>query len=228
MKVHVLTLFPNLIENFLHESIMGIAREKSLLEVSLHDYRDATNDKHRTVDDRPFGGGPGMVIKPEPVFTTIENVIKNSDHPQMPLIMLTPQGERFGQGRAQWLSEQDEWLVLCGRYEGFDERIHQGFPWIEVSLGDFVLSGGEIAALGLIEASTRLIPGVLGHHESALQDSFTSGKLDHPHYTRPRSFRGEEVPETLLNGNHEEIKAWRGQEAQQRTETWHAEHGEKS
>jgi tRNA (guanine37-N1)-methyltransferase len=218
--VHVLTLFPRLFENFLQESIVGIARDKGCLDVELTDYRDYATDRHRTVDDRPFGGGPGMVIKPEPVFAAVEDVLSRSGRPDMPKVLFTPQGEPLGQERAQWLSEQAEWLVLCGRYEGFDQRIHDGFGWIELSLGPFVLSGGELPAMAAIEASTRLIPGVLGDEESALQESFVDGLLEHPHYTRPRSFRGMDVPDVLLKGHHEEIAAWRRTQAERRTRAW--------
>lgn len=220
--VHVLSLFPGLFENFLDESIVGIARDKGRLDVALHDYRAATTDRHNTVDDRPYGGGPGMVIKPEPVFDTVERVLADSAHPDMPLLLLTPTGDTFSQDMAAELAEQPEWLVLCGRYEGFDQRIHDGFAWREVSLGDFVLSGGEVAAMAMIEASARLLPDVLGHEESALQDSFTSGRLDHPHYTRPYEFRGHTVPDVLLSGHHSEIEAWRREQAEARTAHWKA------
>lgn len=222
MKVQVLTLFPRLFDNFLQESIVGIAAEKGALSVQLTDWRDYTTDRHRTVDDRPFGGGPGMVMKPEPIFAAVEDVLERSENPGMPKILFTPQGRPMDQATAEWLSGEPEWMALCGRYEGFDERVHDGFDWHEVSLGPFVLSGGEVAAMALIEASTRLIPGVLGDEESARQDSFTDGRLDHPHYTRPRSFRGKDVPDVLLNGNHEEISTWRRAESERRTAEWRA------
>ncbi|MHC4846784.1 MAG: tRNA (guanosine(37)-N1)-methyltransferase TrmD [Planctomycetota bacterium] len=222
MKVQVLTLFPRLFDNFLQESIVGIARDKGALQVQLTDWREYTTDRHRTVDDRPFGGGPGMVMKPEPIFAAVEDVLERSENPGMPKILFTPQGRPMDQATAEWLSGETEWMALCGRYEGFDERVHEGFDWHEVSLGPFVLSGGELAAMALIEASTRLIPGVLGDEESARQDSFTDGRLDHPHYTRPRSFRGKDVPDVLLNGNHEEISTWRRTESERRTAEWRA------
>jgi tRNA (guanine37-N1)-methyltransferase len=222
VRVHVLTLFPGLFENFLDESIVGIARDKGLLEVDVVDYREHSTDRHRSVDDRPFGGGPGMVIKPEPVFAAVEAVKARSQRPEMPKLLVTPTGERLTQARVRWLSEQPEWLVLCGRYEGFDQRVHEGFDWVELSLGDFVLSGGELPAMALIEASTRLLPGALGHEESAEQDSFSQGLLDHPHYTRPRSFRDRHVPEVLLNGDHQQIAAWRRAQAEQRTAHWNS------
>ena len=220
MRVHVLTLFPRLFENFLDESIVGIARAKGLLEVSVVDFREHSVDRHRSVDDRPFGGGPGMVIRPEPVFAAVEQVLAQAGRPEMPKLLVTPTGAPFDQERARWLAAQPEWLVLCGRYEGFDERIHEGFDWVEVSLGDFVLSGGEVPAMALIEASTRLLPGALGDEESAEQDSFSHGLLDHPHYTRPRSFRDRSVPDVLLTGDHARIAAWRREQAERRTARW--------
>lgn len=220
MKVHVLTLFPRLFENFLKESIVGIARDKGCLDVELTDFREYATDRHRTVDDRPFGGGPGMVIKPEPVYAAVEDVLARSGAPDMPKLLFTPQGEPFGHERARWLSAQPEWLALCGRYEGLDQRIHDGFDWIEVSLGPYVLSGGEIPAMAAIEAAVRLIPGVLGGKESAVQESFADGLLEHPHYTRPRSFRGMDVPDVLLKGHHEEIADWRRTQAERRTHAW--------
>jgi tRNA (guanine37-N1)-methyltransferase len=205
---------------------VGIARDKGLLEVELTDWREKATDRHRTVDDRPFGGGPGMVIKPEPVFAAVEEVLARSGRPDMPMILLTPQGRPLQQRDAEWLALQSDWLVLCGRYEGFDQRIHEGFPWHEIALGPFVLSGGEVAAMALIEATTRLLPGALGDEESARQDSFADGLLDHPHWTRPREFRGQAVPDVLLNGNHEQIAAWRRAQAERRTAAWNNERSE--
>ena len=223
MKVSVLTLFPGLFEGFLEESIVGIACDKGALSVDLVDYRTFTTDRHNTVDDRPYGGGPGMVIKPEPVFDAVEHVRARADDPEtLPLVLFTPQGETFDQERARWFAEQSEVLMLCGRYEGFDERIHEGFDWLEISLGDFVLSGGELAAMAVIEATARLLPGVLGHEESAEQDSFSHGLLDHPHYTRPPSFRDRDVPDVLLSGDHARIAAWRRDQAEARTAEWAA------
>lgn len=226
MNVHVLTLFPRLFEAFLDESIVGIARDKGALDVDLVDWRLETTDRHRTVDDRPYGGGPGMVLKPEPVIAAVERLLGECDgHPAPAMVLFTPQGENFTHERAAWLAEQEQVIMLCGRYEGFDERIHQAFPWLELSLGPFVLSGGELPAMVAIEAATRLLPGVLGHEDSAREDSFFDGNLDHPHYTRPPRFRGQDVPDVLLSGDHEAIAAWRREQAENRTAAWHLARG---
>ena len=221
---YVLTLFPRLFEAFLDEGIVGIAREKGALTVELVDFRDFTHDNHRTVDDRPYGGGPGMVIKPEPVFDAVEHVQRLSGDPHLPMVLFTPQGEPMSHARAQWLAEQPQVLMLCGRYEGFDERIHAGFDWLELSLGPYVLSGGELPAMVAIEAAARLLPGVLGHEDSARQDSFVDGLLDHPHYTRPPRFRGNDVPDVLLSGDHQAIARWRREQAETRTAAWRVAH----
>lgn len=229
MNVQVLTLFPRLFEAFLAESIVGIARAQGALSVELVDFRSYTDDRHNTVDDRPYGGGPGMVIKPEPVFAAIDDVLErraaaagSADAAPPTMVLFTPTGETFDHQKASWLAEQQDVLMLCGRYEGFDERIHQGYDWTELSLGPYVLSGGELPAMVTIEAATRLLPGVLGHSESAANDSFFDSTLDHPHYTRPPRFRGQDVPDVLLSGNHAAIDAWRRDQAQHRTAAWHA------
>lgn len=218
MIIHILTLFPELLEAFFRESIPGRAVEKGLLEVNLVDIRDFAEGKHRVVDDRPFGGGPGMVLKPEPVFAAVEHTLKGARSSDPRMILLTPQGRRFDQDKAIELSEIEECIMLCGRYEGFDERILTGFPWEDLSIGDFVLSGGEVAAMCVIEATIRLQPGILGDEESAARDSFMDGLLGPPQYTRPRSFRNEEVPEILLSGDHAAIEAWRRKKALKRTQ----------
>ena len=217
MIIHVLTLFPELFEPFLSESIVGRAVAKGALSVDLVNFREFAGDRHHVVDDRPFGGGPGMVLKPEPIFAAVEHTLARARAEKTRLILLTPQGRRFDQEAACALAQVEELLLFCGRYEGVDERVLQGFEWDEISLGDFVLSGGELPAMCLIEAVARLIPGVLGDAESALRDSFMEGLLAPPQYTRPRTFRGMEVPEVLLSGDHEAIRRWRREEAERRT-----------
>ncbi|MFH2000855.1 MAG: tRNA (guanosine(37)-N1)-methyltransferase TrmD [Planctomycetota bacterium] len=217
MIVHVLTLFPGLFDAFLKESIVGRAVSKQQLYVELVNFRDFAEGKHHVVDDRPFGGGPGMVLKPEPIFSAVEQAMSRAKYKNPKLILLSPQGKRFDQQKAIDLAGEEELIVLCGRYEGFDERILMGFPWDIISIGDYVLSGGEPAAMCLIESVIRLKPGVLGDEESAQRDSFMNGLLGTPQYTRPRSFRGMEVPEVLLSGDHQAIEQWRREEMKKRT-----------
>ena len=216
LEVHLLTLFPEAIQGYLDTSILGRAQTAGHLKVHLVDFRQFSKDKHRTVDDRPFGGGPGMVLKPEPIFEAVEWV--ESTHGPCQRILLTPDGQPFRQANAVALSQEVRLLLLCGRYEGFDERIRLGMEWQEISIGDYVLSGGELPALAVIEATARLIPGVLGHDLSAQEDSFTNPQqLDHPHYTRPAEFRGMKTPDVLLSGDHQAVAAWRHQQAITRT-----------
>lgn len=211
MRVDVLTLFPEIIRGFLSEGTLRIAQEKGLADVRLHNFRDFATDSRKTVDDKPFGGGPGMLIKPEPVFDCLESVL--AEPPKARMILLSPRGRRFDQKLARELSREDRVLLLCGRYEGFDERIRESWPFEEVSLGDFVLSGGEVAAMAVLDAVARVIPGVLGHDLSAETESFEDGLLDYPQYTRPASFRGMEVPDVLRSGDHSKIAAWRREHA---------------
>ena len=201
-------------EGPLSGSLLGRAIGAGLLDVRLHDLREWTQDRHRSVDDAPFGGGPGMVMKPEPFFAAVESL-----DPERGRVLLTsPAGRRLDQERVRELSSEGHLTILCGRYEGVDERVVDGLPAEEVSIGDYVLSGGELPALVLIEAVTRLIPGVIGKEESHQQDSFSSGRLlDHPHYTRPQEFRGMPVPEVLVSGNHGEIDRWRRDAAIEKT-----------
>jgi len=212
----ILTLFPAAVRPYLDESILGIAQAQGHLRVDLVDFRNETLDPHRTVDDRPFGGGPGMVMKPEPIFSAIESA--EQAHGPFHKILLCPRGRTFDQPKARELSHKDRLLLLCGRYEGFDERIRDGFAWDEVSLGDFVLAGGELAALCVLEAAVRLVPGVLGCAESAEFESFEGELLDHPQYTRPREFRGMAVPDVLLSGDHEAVARWRSEQARMLTD----------
>jgi len=216
MRIDVLTLFPEVFEPVLHASILGIAEEKGLVDYHLHNIRDYSLDKHKKVDDRPYGGGPGMVIQCEPVFRAVE-AVQAADERTGRLILLTPQGRRLDEQMARELAGADRLILLCGHYEGFDERIHAGLPVEEISVGDYVLSGGETAALVIIDAVVRLVPGVLGDENSTSQESFSDGLLEYPHYTRPPEFRGMTVPEVLLSGNHAQIEKWRKAEADRRT-----------
>jgi tRNA (guanine37-N1)-methyltransferase len=214
VRIDVLTIFPGIFESPLRESLLGRAIAEGVLDVGVHDIRDSTTDKHRQVDDESYGGGPGMVMKPEPVFAAVEAL---GEGPKR-VLLLSPAGRRLDQGLVRELAAEP-WLVLvCGRYEGVDERVVEGLPAEEVSIGDYVLSGGEVPALVLLEAVTRLVPGVIGRGESHERDSFgPEGILDHPHYTRPAEFRGMAVPEVLLSGNHAEIERWRRQAALEKT-----------
>jgi tRNA (guanine37-N1)-methyltransferase len=214
VRIDVITIFPGIFESPLRESLLGRAIEAGLLDVRVHDLRDNTIDKHRQVDDESYGGGPGMVLKPEPVFAAVESLGAGDRR----TLLLSPAGRRLDQDLVRELAAEP-WLVLiCGRYEGVDERVAEGLPAEEVSIGDYVVAGGEVPALVVLEAVTRLVPGVIGRGESHEQDSFgDAGMLDHPHYTRPAEFRGLRVPETLLSGNHAEIERWRREAALEKT-----------
>lgn len=204
MKVDVFSIFPEMITGYTKQSILGRSVESGLLEISVHDLRLATTDKHRTIDDPPFGGGAGMVLMPEPVFKAIEEV-----EPQRPLILLGPSGRKFDQRLADELATLGGFSLLCGRYEGVDERIKTDLCDDEISIGDFVLAGGELAALTIIETVARLKPGVLGNESSVKEESFSDGLLEYPQFTRPSNFRDLEVPEVLLSGDHAKIERWR-------------------
>lgn len=208
MRVEVLTLFPELVEQVTKVGIPRIAAEQGRLEVVARQLRDFSGNKLRRVDERPFGGGPGMVMQPEPLAQAVA-AAKAACGADAPVLMMSPQGERFDQKWAQRLSETPSWIVICGRYEGADERFLASEVDAELSLGDFVLSGGELAVMAMIDAATRLLPGVLGDADSAIEDSFSVGRLDHPHYTRPLNWRGKSVPEVLLSGDHQAIRQWR-------------------
>jgi len=214
VRIDVVTIFPGIFESPLRESLLGRAIEAGLLDVRVHDLRDSTSDRHRQVDDESYGGGPGMVLKPEPVFAAVESLGAGVRR----TLLLSPAGRRLDQDLARELAVEP-WLVLiCGRYEGVDERVVEGLPAEELSIGDYVVAGGEVPALVVLEAVTRLVPGVIGRGESHEQDSFgDEGVLDHPHYTRPAEFRGMRVPETLLSGNHQEIERWRREAALEKT-----------
>jgi tRNA (guanine37-N1)-methyltransferase len=214
MRIDVFTIFPGILEGPVRESLLGRAIQDGVVDVRVHDIRPFATDKHRQVDDEAYGGGPGMVMKPEPVFAAVESVGQGDRRN----ILLSPAGRRLDQALVRELADEP-WLVLiCGRYEGVDERVVEGLPAEEVSIGDYVLSGGEVPALVVLEAVTRLVPGVIGREESHRRDSFgQEGLLDHPHFTRPAEFRGMRVPETLLSGDHAAIERWRRQAAMEKT-----------
>jgi tRNA (guanine37-N1)-methyltransferase len=213
MRIDVFTIFPEYVDAPLQLSLVGKARETGLLDLRVHDLRDHTTDRHRTVDDTPFGGGAGMVMMPEPLFAAVEAV-----EPPRPLLLLSASGARFDQAHAQQLAEGPGFSLLCGRYEGVDQRVADHLCDGELSVGDYVLAGGEAAALVVIEAVGRLVPGVLGNEASSDDESFANGLLEYPQYTRPADFRGWTVPEVLRSGDHGEVARWRQEEAQRRTE----------
>ena len=229
MRFDVLTLFPGILESYLGQSLMRLAIERELVDVQLHNIRDWAHDKHRQVDDRPYGGGPGMVLKVEPVVECVEAVRAMAPEPGH-LIMLTPQGRRLDQSIVEELAGHRRLLLLCGRYEGFDDRVRQILQPDEISIGDYILGGGEVASLAIIDAVARLVPGVLGDEESNRQDSFSgqNRRLEFAQYTRPREFRGLQVPEILLNGNHEQIARWRDEQSDHRTREQRADLWEQS
>ncbi|MGE4518300.1 MAG: tRNA (guanosine(37)-N1)-methyltransferase TrmD [Desulfobacteraceae bacterium] len=207
MKFAVLTIFPEMFSGFLRESIIGRAVEDGKIEVDIIDIRDFTQDRHKNVDDRPYGGGAGMVMKPEPLFEAVSSV--REKYPEAKVAVMSPGGEKYTQKTAEELSLSKELIIVCGRYEGIDQRFIELCCDIEISVGDYVLTGGEIPAMAVIDSAARLVPGVLGCCESAEEESFQSGRLEYPHYTRPFKFRGCKVPEILLSGNHGEIRKWR-------------------
>jgi tRNA (guanine37-N1)-methyltransferase len=213
MKVDVLTLFPGMFVGPLDESIIKRAREAGLLELEIHDLRSWAHDRHKTVDDRPFGGGPGMLLKPEPVFEAVEALATPETH----VVLLAPAGRKFDQAVARELAKRPHVLLVCGSYEGFDERIREHLADDELSIGDYVLTNGALPAMVIIDAVTRLLPGALGDQASSHDESFSGGLIEYPHYTRPAEFRGWRVPEVLLSGHHAEIEKWRAAQARQRT-----------
>ena len=215
MQFDVFTLFPEIFPGYLESSILARARERKLIEVHVHNIRDYAHDRHHTTDDVPYGGGGGMVMKPEPVFEAVESILGSGA--STPIILLDPQGRVFNQGMARELSVHPRIALLCGRYEGIDERIRRRLVTDEISIGDYVLTGGEMPALILIDAVSRLLPGVLGNPEGAADDSHSSGMLEYPHYTRPPEFRGETVPDILLSGDHAKIAKWRREQSLLRT-----------
>jgi tRNA (guanine37-N1)-methyltransferase len=213
MKIDVLTLFPEMFAGPLDVSIVGRARKSGLLDLRVHNLRDWTHDRHKTVDDRPFGGGAGMVMKPEPLFEAVEALGGEQAH----VLLLGPAGRPFTQAIARELAQRQHVVLICGSYEGVDERVRQGLVDDELSIGDYVLTNGGLPAMVVIDAVTRLLPGALGDEQSAADESFSHGLLEYPHYTRPAEFRGMKVPDVLLSGHHAEIEKWRAAQARQRT-----------
>jgi tRNA (guanine37-N1)-methyltransferase len=216
MIVDVVTIFPRMIEAALAEGVVGRAREAGVIDVRAWDLREFTDDRHRTVDDVSYGGGPGMVMKPAPVFAAVE-AIQRTRGTAAAVVLMTPQGRPFSHAEAARLSRLDRIVIICGRYEGVDERVAEGLVTDELSIGDYVLTGGELPALVVVDAVTRLVPGVVGDSASVAEDSFVGGLLDYPHYTRPAVFEGRAVPEVLLSGHHGEIERWRRRERLRRT-----------
>ena len=212
MRIDILTIFPDLVDGFASASLLGKARKRGLIDIRIHDIRSAATDPHRSVDDSPFGGGAGMVLKPDPIFATVEQM-----DPPRPLLYLSPAGRTLDQAYANELAALDGFSLLCGRYEGVDERVREHLIDGELSIGDYVVAGGEVAAAVVLEAVGRLVPGVVGNHESVDDDSFGSGLLEYPHYTRPAEYRGWKVPEVLLSGDHERVARWRQAQALVRT-----------
>lgn len=215
MRIDLITVFPNMITQTVEFGVIGRAKQNGLLEIVTHDLRDFTKDRHRSVDDYCYGGGPGMLMKPEPLFEAVESI--QYECSSRKVILLSPQGKLFNQEMARKLSLTDHLIMICGRYKGVDERVCESLITDEISIGDYVLSGGEIPALVLIDAISRLLPGTLGNYESAQDDSFSDGILDCPHYTRPADYRGMSVPEVLLSGDPQKINKWQRQQALMRT-----------
>ena len=214
MKIDVLTLFPAMFAGPLDESIIMRARKNGLLDLKIHQLRDWTHDRHKTVDDKPFGGGPGMLMKPEPLFEAVESLKRA----ETKVILLSPSGRKFDQSIARELAKENDLLLVTGHYEGFDERVREGLADDELSIGDYVLTNGALPAMVVIDAVARLLPGVLGDDESSHDESFSHGLLEYPQYTRPADFRGMKVPDVLVSGHHAEIEKWRREQAKQRTQ----------
>jgi len=216
MKIDFLTLFPEMFHGVLNESILKKAQEKEAVTFNVINFREYSSNKHQNVDDYPYGGGAGMVLTPQPIFDAVEDIRKQ--HNSKPkVILVCPQGERFTQAKAEQLAREDHLLFVCGHYEGYDERIREHLVTDEISIGDFVLTGGELASMVITDSIVRLLPGVLGNEDSPILDSYSSGLLEHPHYTRPADFRGLKVPEVLLSGNHKLIAEWREEQSLKRT-----------
>lgn len=216
MKISILSLFPEMFEGVLHTSILKKAQENNAVTFAVTDFREFSENKHHKVDDYPYGGGAGMVLKPEPLFNAVEAVTEGATAAPR-VILMCPQGERFTQAKAEELALEENLVFICGHYEGYDERIREHLVTDELSIGDFVLTGGEIASMAIIDSVVRLLPGVLGNRASHIEDSFSTGLLEHPHYTRPSTYKGHSVPEVLLSGNHGAIEKWRMEQSLKRT-----------
>jgi tRNA (guanine37-N1)-methyltransferase len=219
MKVDVLTLFPEMFEGVFGHSILKKAAEKQAVQYNVINFREFSDNKHQTVDDYPYGGGAGMVLKPQPIFDAVEALTNKNEEKKSRVILLCPQGERLNQKKAEELAEEKHLIFICGHYEGYDERIREHIVTDEISIGDYVLTGGELGAMVIIDSVVRLLPEVLGNEESHQKDSFSTGLLEHPHYTRPADFRGMKVPDVIISGNHKNIEEWRAKESLRRTFT---------
>jgi len=219
MKIDVLSLFPEMFTGVFGSSILRKAEEKQAVSYNVVNFREFSESKHGTVDDYPYGGGAGMVLKAQPIFSAVEHLQQQCESKKPRVILLCPQGERYDQKKAEELAAEEHLIFICGHYEGYDERIREHLVTDEISLGDYVLTGGELGAMVIIDSVVRLLPGVLGNEDSPVKDSYSSGLLEHPHYTRPHDFRGYKVPETLMSGNHKKIDEWRMKESLKRTYT---------
>jgi tRNA (guanine37-N1)-methyltransferase len=217
MKIDILTLFPEMFSGVFGHSILKKAAEKQAVQYNVINFRDFSDNKHQTVDDYPYGGGAGMVLKPQPIFDAVESLTENTGEKKSRIILLCPQGERYSQKKAEELAEEEHLIFICGHYEGYDERIRTHLITDEISIGDYVLTGGELGAMVVVDSVVRLLPEVLGNEESHQKDSFSTGLLEHPHYTRPADFRGLKVPDILMSGNHKLIEEWRVKESLRRT-----------
>jgi tRNA (guanine37-N1)-methyltransferase len=217
MRIDILTLFPNMFTNVLGESMLHKATLNGQVEYNVVNFRDFADNKHHTVDDYPYGGGAGMVLKAQPIVDAVQDIKTKSNSKNPRVILLCPQGKRYNQKMAEQLSKEEHLIFICGHYEGYDERIREMVVTDEISIGDFILTGGELGAMVIIDSVVRLLPGVLGNEQSPVQDSFSTGLLEHPQYTRPRDFRGYKVPDVLLSGDHKKIEEWRKKESLKRT-----------
>lgn len=217
MRIHLVSAFPGMFNGPLNESIMQRARDRGVVDIHIHDLRDFANDKHRSVDDYPYGGGPGMILKPEPICRCVEEIKQRFPIGSPRIIFMCPQGEIFTQVKAHALTKEEALIFICGHYRGTDERVRELLADDEISIGEYVLTGGELPAMVVVDAVVRLLPDVLGDRDSAAGDSFEGELLDHPHYTRPEEFRGHRVPDVLLSGHHEKIRQWREMKSRERT-----------